>query len=111
MAMNELYELKKRLIEEGRAQGIAQAIAQAVAEGVAQGARQALVGSYEARFGEMPAALRKVLDETSDSQVLMDWVSLLTVRSEKEIAETLLAKSARPARRPRAASRRVSSKG
>jgi len=104
MAMNEIYEQwKKRTMEEGLAEGVKQ--------GVAQGVRQTLVASYQGRFGEMPAALRKVLDETADAQVLTGWAPVISVRSEKEIAETLLAKSARPARRPRAASRRVSSKG
>jgi hypothetical protein len=103
MAMNEIYEQwKKRTIQEGLAQGVEQGVAQ----GVEQGLRQALVASYQTRFGEMPAALRKVLDETSDSQVLTGWVSVLAVRSEKEIAEALLAKSARPPRRPRTPSRR-----
>jgi hypothetical protein len=56
-----------------------------------EGIREALVGSYEARFGTLPPALREAIEAMEDKSTLMRWVALFSTATADEIAATLLA--------------------
>lgn len=55
-------------------------------EGMEKGIREALVSSYQARFGELPTAVRAAVDATSDIPTLRGWLPLFTTGSVEEIA-------------------------
>jgi hypothetical protein len=69
---------ERRVLAEGREQGIE------------QGMREALVSSYQARFGAVPAALQTAIDATNDVSTLRRWLPLFTTASDVDIAAAVL---------------------
>jgi hypothetical protein len=57
-----------------------------------EGIRKALVGSYEARFGLLPPALREAIEamEMEDESTWLRWVALFSTATADEIAAALL---------------------
>jgi hypothetical protein len=63
----------------------------AIQEGIQKGRKEALVAFYEARFGEMPAELRAVIDAIEDDETLEAWIRLAGTRGADEIAAVIRA--------------------
>lgn len=55
-----------------------------------EGVQSALVASYEARFGDIPHALRAAIEAENDRATLMNWVVLFATASADEIAAAVL---------------------
>jgi hypothetical protein len=57
-----------------------------------EGIRKALVGSYEARFGLLPQALREAIEamEMEDESTWLRWVTLFATATAGEIAVALV---------------------
>lgn len=82
-------------------------------QGIEQGTRQAILDFYQARFGAVPAALRRAIDAMTDISTLRHWTTLVATATPDEIAAALrprrAARPARPAQsRPRTRSTRQS---
>jgi hypothetical protein len=67
--------------------------------GLRLGLHQALVCSYQARFGTMPEPLRETVDAIEDEHTLLAWVPLFTTGSIEDIAAAVLGTAA-PQREP-----------
>jgi hypothetical protein len=63
-------------------------------EGIYLGLQKAVMDTYEARFGAMPAELSAVVQDTRDEGVLRAWLKLIVTGSAEEIGARLL--SGRP---------------
>jgi hypothetical protein len=103
MATQDLYEQwKERMVQQGIQQGIQQGVQQGVQQGLQRGAAQVLIAVYEARFGAVPARLRAAIEAVARTdEGLSRWAEILSTRSQKEVADALLATGgARPARAP-----------
>jgi hypothetical protein len=59
--------------------------------GIEKGMRELLMGTYEARFGAMPDALRAALEVTTDVTTLRRWGRHFATASASEIAAAVLA--------------------
>jgi hypothetical protein len=68
-----------------------EAIQEGFTQGRAQGVQDALVQLYEARFGAMPADLRKLIEDTHDPRTLNGWNTLAGTRSAEEFAAAVRA--------------------
>lgn len=59
-------------------------------EGREQGYRRSFTALYEARFGDLPAPLRAVIEATEDEDTLQCWVVLAGTGSAEKIAAAVL---------------------
>jgi hypothetical protein len=62
-----------------------------IEKGIEKGMRELLAGTYEARFGAMPAELGAALEATTDVMTLRRWGALFATASTDEIAAAVLA--------------------
>jgi hypothetical protein len=91
-ALQEIYDdWTRRMRQQGEERGIEVGIR----IGIKVGMRESLAGTYEARFGAMPAKLRAILDVTANPSTLRRWSGLFATASNEEIAADIRA-SARP---------------
>lgn len=80
----------QQIFEQGRKQGIEQGREQGIEQGIERGIVRSMVDIYEARFGEMPEALRSVIEATHDEPTLRGWLKLAGTRGADEIAAAIL---------------------
>jgi hypothetical protein len=82
----ELKSIYKDWEQRVRNEGMEKGIEQGMEKGMEKAMREALVSSYQARFGEVPAALRAAVDATSDIAILRGWLPLFTTAAVEDIA-------------------------
>lgn len=75
-------------------------------KGRAAGLHEALLATYRARFGNIPAAIRRAVTASQDPALLLRWQGLFSTGTAADIAAALRpALSSPPPRRPSAGSR------
>jgi hypothetical protein len=82
------------IVEKWRNEAIEEGVRQGVRQGVEQGLGRAVVRVYEARFGVLPADVRKVVDETHDERTLDGWVMLAATGTADDLVAAVRASRA-----------------
>lgn len=94
MTAKERYEQwEKQKLELGMRMGLVQGVQQGLEKGMQQGReaalRSALISVFQSRFGKLPPAFKRALDNEHNSDVLFGYMPLFSVESPERIAQAL----------------------